>query len=276
MLIKSYTRFNKILELPEDKIDLIEAALIIAAEAYPDLDIEQYLQKFDELARRAQDYLGNVIIAKERVDQLSNFLFVEQNFVGSFKDYYDPRNSFLNEVLDRRIGIPITLAILYIGIAQRCGWNVHGINFPGHFLTKYVDEDEEIIIDPFVGKIISKDECQIQYQAIMRIKNLHELHYLKPATSKEILTRILGNLKNIYLNREDWESALSCCERILLLEPQAFIERRDRGVIYSHLEYFSEAIRDFEYCLMNAPEDGMIEDIQLLLAQIRHHSTPIN
>lgn len=270
-----YQRFSDLMALPDEQIDLIEAALVIAEESYPDLDIGSYLQKFSALAQEAQHTLKGAKTDKEHALQLCEFLFTQQGFVGSHKDYYDPRNSFLNEVLDRRLGIPISLALLYIGVAQRCGWEMYGINFPGHFLTKYVGQAEEIIIDPFMGQIVDRTECQVRYQAIMRTQEILEEEYLQKAPSKEILVRMLRNLKSIYLKKNELESALSCCNRILLASPDSLIELRNRGLIYFQLECFQEAQTDLERLLLLAPDTGK-EEIQYILGKIQQSIRPLN
>ena len=272
----AYQRFADLMRLPDEQIDLIEAALVIATESYPDLDIETYLQKFAELSQAAQQALQGGKTEKECALQLCDFLFTQQGFVGSHKDYYDPRNSFLNEVLDRRLGIPITLALLYIGVARNCGWEMYGINFPGHFLTKYVGPTEEIIIDPFVGKILDRAECQIRYQAIMRTRQILAEDHLQKAQSKEILVRMLRNLKNIYLKKNELEPALSCCNRILLALPNSFMELHNRGVIYFQLECFPEAQADLERLLLLAPPHARKEEVQYILSKIRQHTRQVN
>lgn len=269
-------RFSELIRLPDEQIDLIEAALVIAAESYPGLDIEHYLQKFNVIVQNAKTYLKAAQSGKEHAAQLCDFLFVQQGFIGSQKDYYDPRNSFLNEVLDRRVGIPITLALLYIGVARNCGWEMYGINFPGHFLTKYVGQEGEIIIDPFAGKIMDRSECQIRYQAIMGNQEIVGEHYLQKAKSKEILIRMLRNLKNIYLKKEEWEAALSCCHRILLIAPDSLIELRNRGLLYFHLECFQEAQEDLERLLLIAPAKAGKEEIQYILSKIQQSARQIN
>ncbi len=271
-----YERFTELVRLPEEKIDLIEAALVIATEAYPDLDVAHYLQKFAVLTHEAQAYFKDALTGKDRVTRLCDFLFTEQGFTGSQKDYYDPRNSFLNEVLDRKIGIPITLAIVYIGVAQSCGWELYGVNFPGHFLIKYVGEDGEIIIDPFTAKTLKESECKIRYQAIMRTtKPVNEL-YLQKAQPREILIRILRNLKNGYMKKENLEAALSCCDRILLLETDSIIELRERGLLYYQLECFQEAQNDLERLLLVASDKIPTEEIQHILTNIRQSANQIN
>ncbi|MBF0279684.1 MAG: tetratricopeptide repeat protein [SAR324 cluster bacterium] len=271
-----HQRFAELISLPDEKIDLIEAALVIAAEAYPNLDVEHYLQKFDALVQEAQEYFKGVFTGNDRVSRLCDFLFVRQGFTGSQTDYYDPRNNFLNEVLDRKIGIPITLAIVYIGVAQSCGWELHGINFPGHFLTKYVGEDGEIILDPFNAKILNEKECKIRYQAIMRTDKPVDQLYLQKAQPREILVRILRNLKNVYMKKEKLEDALSCCDRILMLETDSMIELRERGLLYYKLECFQEAQNDLERLLLLASDEMPTEDIQYVLTKIHRQVSQIN
>jgi regulator of sirC expression with transglutaminase-like and TPR domain len=154
-------RFARIAAAPDRDIDLDEAALWIAAEEYPTLDVRAYLARLDALASGASSRLAPVRSAAERAARLNHILFVEAGFAGNRTDYYDPRNSYLSDVLDRKTGIPITLAVVYMEVARRLGLDVRGISFPGHFLVKWVDdaEEREVVVDPFAGATLRPEDC---------------------------------------------------------------------------------------------------------------------
>jgi len=238
---------------PDHQIDVAEAALVIAQEEYPLLDVALYLSRLDELAADARVEV-DTNRPPEQVAQLNRFLFVRCGFTGNNDNYYDPRNSFLNEVIDRRTGIPLTLSLIYAEVAQRLELPVYGVSFPGHFLVRHVG-NPEIIIDPFFGRIISEDECVQRLRGIYGSEARLDRRLLRPAGAREILVRMLSNLKQVYVERSDFLRALGCAERSLLLIPDAPRELRDRGILYQRLECFAAALRDFERYLELAPDD---------------------
>jgi len=267
-------RFGELARAPEDRINLAEGALLIAAEAYPRLDIPEYLRRLDTLAHEARAFVSTARSGSERVARLNHFLFVEKRFVGNQKRYYDRRNSFLNEVLDRHTGIPITLSLVYMEVAGRLGLPVEGVGFPGHFLAKYVG-DEEIIIDAFFGQVLSEHDCQERLQSILGPDTQFDRRYLRSARPKEILARMLGNLKQTHINAEEFEAALSCSERILLLTPEAAQELRDRGLLYQRLECYGPALADLQRFLELAPEDETAPVIRENLIEVRRLAAQI-
>ena len=221
----------------DERIDVAEAALLIAQEEYPQLDIVAYLAQLDELAARARAAMRPAMTAAEQVAHLNHFLFVESGFAGNNDDYYDPRNSFLNEVIDRRTGIPITLSVVYCEVGRRLGLPVYGVSFPGHFLVKYAGEPE-IIIDPFFGTVLTAEECEERWGDLRPDGARLERRLLRPASPREILVRMLSNLKQVYVEQNDAERALACVDRILLLAPDTPRELRDRGILYQRLECY--------------------------------------
>ncbi|MBI4518283.1 MAG: tetratricopeptide repeat protein [Deltaproteobacteria bacterium] len=268
-------RFAELARKPEEDIDLAEAALVIAAEAYPDLDIAAYLRRLDALADEARRFVTPARSDPERIERLNHFLFVEKRFVGNRRRYYDRRNSFLNEVLDRHTGIPITLALVYIEVARRLGLPVHGVGFPGHFLAKYVG-DQEIIIDAFHGQVLTERDCAERLQSVLGPDAPFDRSYLQPAGAREILVRMLRNLKQVYINAEEFEAALSCSDRILLLLPEAAEDLRDRGLIYQRLECYGAALADLERFLRLAPDHETAEAIREDLFTVRRQAAQIH
>lgn len=256
---------------PDERIDVAEAALLIAEEEYPNLDVPAYLRRLDDLALGARGHIRRDVAAAEQVALLNHFLFVERRFAGNNKQYYDPRNSFLNEVLDRHTGIPITLAVVYSEVGRRLGLPVYGVSFPGHFLVKYAAETE-ILIDPFHGRVMGADESAERLRGVYGGQVRFDKRLLQAATPREILVRILSNLKQVYVGKSDFLRALACVDRILLLMPDAPLELRDRGILYHRLECFAAALRDLERYLQLAPEDDAAAVIRGMLPELQRQA----
>jgi regulator of sirC expression with transglutaminase-like and TPR domain len=268
-------RFAEVVGGHDDAIDLAEAALLIAAEAYPGLDVARYVGRLDELSSAAAMALRTAESDAQRMRELVRFLSAEARFRGNQDDYYDRRNSFLNEVLDRRIGIPITLALVYIEVARRLGLVLLGVGFPGHFLAKQPGSPE-LIVDPFFGQILSLEECQRRLQAVLGPSAQLEPSHLEVATPREILIRMLRNLKQVYLRTRELEPALGCSERILLVEPEMASELRDRGLLYEQLECYAAARADLERFLVLAPEDPTAATVRQRLIELGRHGATLH
>lgn len=264
-------RFAQLVAQPEASIELAHAALLVAAEERPGLDVEHYRARLYELGlaareRLARDEESNSIVA------LNKFIFEELGFTGNQADYYDPRNSLLSEVLERRTGIPITLSVVYMEIGRRAGLDVEGIGLPGHFIVRASDaRGESMFVDPFNGKIVDAEDCQERLDTIYGGQApLTDIH-LRPVSTREILARLLRNLKGIYAQAGLYRRALSIIERILLVAPDALEERRDRGALLAQLGHYSEAIKDVQAYLKraaNAPDAERVrEQLQKIQAQ---------
>jgi len=256
-------RFTALAGLPDDRVDLAEAALWVAAEEYEDLDVPAYLERLDALADDAAPMVGTRVSPVDRVAELNVFLFRGRGFTGNQERYEDPRNSFLNEVLDRRVGLPITLSIVYMEVARRLGLPVRGIGFPGHFLAQ-LEGSPGVVIDAFFGRLLSAEDCVERLRSVLgpEAELVPEVH-LRAATPKEILARLLSNLKQVYARSGDWMRALSCCDRILLLAPDVAGELRDRGLVYERLACFTAAAADLERALeltSDAEASGLLRE----------------
>jgi len=262
------SRFAALAAQADVEIDVAEGALVIAKEEYPQLDVSAYLGQIDAMAASARAMVLADTGETSRVARLNYFLFVRQGFRGNTDDYYDPRNSYLNEVLDRRTGIPITLGIVYAEVGRRLGLPVCGVSFPGHFLVKHLGE-RELIIDPFTGGIIDAAECARRYREVHGPQARFDARLLRPAAHREILRRLLANLKQIFVERQDWPRALACLDRMLLLAPNAAHELRERGLLYQRLECFSAALQDLERYLQAAPNDDKDDQLRALLPALR-------
>lgn len=263
-------RFERLARRPADHVDPLEGAMLIAAEADPSFAPEDGLARLDALARDAEARIGAAESPRERVAALCRFVR-EAGFRGNREDYYDVRNSFLPEVLARRTGIPISLALVQLAIARHLGWPIYGVSFPGHFLLKYVDPGggDEILIDPFDACILSEDDCRERAKVALGPEARFGPHLLRIATGRDILVRVLGNLKQLYVQRGELEEALACCDRILLLDPDAAGELRDRGLLYHQLECFEAARQDLERYLEARPADPAADALRDTLVEIR-------
>lgn len=263
-------------------IDLARAALLIAAEEYPALDIDQYLDRLAGLAQRVRLYLENrqqwlasppatrdayltVLSAMNAV------LFEQERFRGNRIDYHNPQNSFLNRVLERRLGIPLTLSLIYMDVGKRLGLQIAGIGMPFHFMVRCsFDEDGALYIDPYEkGKFLNAEDCRQRLSRIFKNEQDFDPSWLEPLGVRQILIRMLVNLKHTYIHRKDFSRALVACDRILLLHPELAIELRDRGVVHFHLRRYARALHDLGTYLELTPEAGDSEEIRQQIKVIR-------
>ena len=250
-----YRDFRQAVDRPEDLIDLGRAALTIALPDYPDLDIPACLAQIDELAVAVTQRCGAVADVYRSLAALNYMLFTERRFRGNRDDYFDPKNSFLNEVLARKTGIPISLSVLYIEVAQRIGLKLSGVGFPGHFLVKYAESREEIVIDPFAGgEVRSREDLAGMIRQLYGDTVSFHAEFLEPVTKKQILQRMLANLKAIYRKKNDLVKSLTVLDRLIILDPTAKDDIRERGGLYLRLECFTQARADFESYLQLAPD----------------------
>lgn len=247
-------RFQTAISCPDAQIDLAYAALCIAQEAYPDLEPQIYLDALKTMAAEIELRLAPERYPLRVIQTINQYLFDELGFRGNEHNYYDPRNSFLNDVIDQRIGIPITLALVYLEVAQQLGFPMEGIGMPGHFLIRPKVEDMEIYVDTFnQGITLFPQDCEERLQQIYGSSAKLESDYLTPVRNTEFLIRMLTNLKMIYFNYRDAHRALATIDFILLLAPEQLYERRDRGLILHQLERWQEARSDLEAYLAGVP-----------------------
>jgi regulator of sirC expression with transglutaminase-like and TPR domain len=262
-----YRDFRQAVDRPEEKIELSRAALTIALTDYPDLDIPDYLARIDLLAMEVTGRLGPEADIYRSIAALNYVLFKQYGFHGNRDDYFNPKNSFLNEVIERKTGIPITLSVLYMEVAHRVGLTVDGVGFPGHFLVKCIGDGEEIVIDPFnSGEIRSREDIDKMLFDLYGGKVLFHSDFLASSTKKDILKRMLTNLKAIYINGNDLVRSLTALDRLMILDPASAEDARDRGVVYLRLECYAQAREDFETYLRLRPdaEDAMLVREQLV------------
>lgn len=263
------SRFAAEVVRPEPELNLAAAALLIAAEEYPQLSPDPYLRRLDELAERVRDRVWDETPPVVVLDDISRVLFAEEGYRGNRSEYYDPRNSFLNDVLDRRLGIPITLSIIHLEVSWRLGIPVHGVNFPGHFLVRYDGEAVKLLVDPFQsGSVRFEDEAQDLLDHVYGGSVRMQPDFLRVADRCDILVRLLSNLKGVYLNRRDDARALMAIERILLIRPDAADEERDRGVVLTRLGRTGDAAEALLRYLELQPDAPDEARVRLLLEQL--------
>lgn len=242
----------RVASLPDG--DLAEAALWIAAEEYPELDRAAYLGYLDRVAETVRARLGGDDAPESARAAIADEVFVQQGFAGNATEYYDPRNSYLNEVIDRRRGIPISLAVVYLAVGRRLAQPVHGVNAPGHFLVRHGDR----VVDPFAaGRAVEHATLleQLRQMGVEDPESHLRLLLRTPPDTRAILVRMLGNLKANYLQRKDFVRSLAVVDRLVHLEPGNPIWLRDRGALYQRLECARAAVADLERYLALAPDD---------------------
>lgn len=272
-----YVAFREAIDCPEDQIDLGRAALAIASQEYPDLKIDDYLSQLDGLGQVVELRIGDERNPYRIIAALNTVLFKELGFQGNRSEYYDPKNSFLNDVITRKKGIPISLSVVYMEVARRVGLSLEGIGFPGHFLVKYDDGDVEILIDVFDGgEIRAREDLDRMLQQLYRGQVSYQPGFVAALGKRDILRRMLNNLKWIYLERGEPLKTLSVLDQLVILDPSAASEIRDRGLLYITLECYAQALDDLESYLRLTPG---AEDAAMIKAQIesvRHRYVQIH
>ena len=270
-------RFAELMARDEAEIDLARACLMIAQDAYPRLDVEGYLGEIERLAARLRGRLPPGRGAEERVVALNQFLFDELGFSGNADHYYDPRNSYLNEVLDRRTGIPLTLSVLYLEIGRRIGLALEGVSFPGHFLVRLPLRSAMLVLDPFSG---GEPQAEADLRARLRrvvpegaagpvpLDELPLDQFLEPAGKRQILARLLRNLKGIYREADKPERLLAVLNRMLTVAPDAHGELRERGLVYQKLECYRAALKDLSDYSTLEPDAADIEDVRAKVLEL--------
>ena len=269
--------FANLLACDDDRIDLARACLLIAEDAYPGLDVESYVREVERLALRLRGRLSRTAGAEEKVVALNEFLFGDLGYTGNAGDYYDPRNSYLNEVMDRRTGIPITLAVIYMELGRKIGLPLQGVSFPGHFLVRVRMRGGMLVLDPFAG-----GEPQAEQDLRDRLKRviprdatggipMRDLpldQFLEPATKRQILARLLRNLKGIYRQAEKPARMLEVLNRALVVSPGSTSDLRDRGVVYQQLECYRAALKDLREYASREPDAADIHEVRVRVIEL--------
>ncbi len=277
--------FAELLARDEAEIDLARACLLVAADAYPGLDVDGYLGEIERLAARLRGRLPPRGGAEERVLALNQFLFDHLGYSGNAGNYYDPRNSFLNEVIDRRTGIPITLSVLYLEIGRRIGLELEGVSFPGHFLVRLRLRGAMLVLDPFSGgEALAEADLRARLQRVIPesaaggepVEALPLDPFLEPAGKRQILARLLRNLKGIYRDADKPQRLLEVLNRMLVVVPEAHGELRERGLLYQRLECYRAALKDLQDYSALAPEAPDIDDVRAKLVELAAQCARLN
>ena len=270
-------RFAEAISRDDDKVDLAQAALLIAAEEYPRIDTSRYLEKLDRMADLAREQAAGAETSMDFISAINIILFDDLRFRGNVDNYYDPRNSYLNEVIDRRMGIPITLAVVYIEVARRIGFAVDGVGLPGHFIARHSDENGEVFIDVFNrGRLLGEVGCADLLSNLSRGKVALRPEHLLPATRKQILTRLLSNILGIYSGTTDHHRSLAAIERILLINPDSRSHIRDHGLLLAAAGKTTAALDELERYLTLAFEAPDAEAIREQMKSIRQDQAKLN
>ena len=270
-------KLEDILARPDREVNLAEAALLVAAEEYLELDVRGYLVRLDEMGCALRQRLDEEPRPERAIMALNRYMFQELGFRGNTEQYYDPRNSYLNEVVDRRTGIPITLSTVYMEVARRAGLEVEGVALPGHFVVRVHTPARPLLVDPFHGgTLLTERDCQERLDRIFEGRVKLEPKMLRPCRRKDMLERLLRNLKAIYLRDQDTDRALRVVDLIVRIQPGSAEDLRDRGVLYASLDCYGLAARDLESYLALAPQARDAEELAARVAQLKQQAARLN
>jgi regulator of sirC expression with transglutaminase-like and TPR domain len=273
-------QFCRLAGAGDDAASLAEAALVIGRDVYPDLDVAAELTHLHELGAKLRARLPEDLVITARLHALNRYLFDELGFRGNDDAYYDPRNSYLNELLARRLGIPITLAIVYLCVGQTIGLKLRGVSFPGHFLVSLSCPDGLVVLDPFAaGRSHSEASLREKLSQVAGETDAAVLPlggFLEPSDNRQIALRMLRNLKSIYQKRGEHDKTLLVLQRMLLLAPEIAAEWRARAEAYHKLECFRAALNDYQHYLSLEPEAPDRREVEALVLQLRESCAKIN
>jgi regulator of sirC expression with transglutaminase-like and TPR domain len=255
---------------PDAEMSMARAALLVAQEEYPQIPVELYLARLDQMAEEVKDRLADETAPMVVLEELLEMLFVRRHLTGNREAYYDPRNSFLNDVLDRGTGIPLTLGMILLEVGWRLGLPMEGVSFSSHFLVRYRGDALSLLLDPFDGgKVRFEDQAQELldqvYGGMVRVQS----SFLRTATKRDMLVRLLSNLKNVYVNVSDHPRALAAVERLLILQPESRGDLRARGLLLARLGRRTEAAEQLRAYLELAPGAGDAARIRALVEDLR-------
>ena len=246
-------RLRDLMQQPEEKVSLAEAALLIASSQYPDLEDTRYIRRLDQMAASVAEQVARQTDPLRIIAEMNRHLFEVEGFSGNTEDYYDPRNSFLNEVLDRKTGIPIMLSTVYLEVAARLRFPLVGVGMPGHFLVKH--PYFEILIDPFSrGRILTGADCETRMKQVLGESVPFHSSYLEGVSKLHTVTRMLNNLRSVYLDLRQFPKTLQITELILALHPDSADDLRQKAAFLIELRRYAEAAAALERYLELAPE----------------------
>lgn len=277
MVVAAAERLRQIFGGPEREIDLGRAALALARLEHPDIDEDSYVERLRAFAEQLRPKLPESPASKDLVDAVSRHLFEELGFCGNEGDYYDLRNSFLNEVIDRRTGIPITLSVVYLEVARHLELPYFGVGLPGHFLVKYDDGRQRLFVDPFNGgRTLKRAQCQKWLREILGRRVVLREHDFAAVDKRYIVRRMLHNLRDIYLNSRRYRKGLEVIEMLLVLSPGATDEIKQRAWLHYELGQHMQARAELETYLANRPEAEDVEDVKKWIMALRRTQVRLN
>jgi regulator of sirC expression with transglutaminase-like and TPR domain len=266
--------------LDDDEIPLLRATLLIARDEYPDLDIVAYESKCDAYEHELRPRVEAIEGTQPRLAAINRYLFDDLGFSGNQQDYYDPRNSYLNDVLDRKLGIPISLGVIQMELARRMGVPLEGVSFPGHFLVRLPVEGGLLVLDPYhKGRSVDAHELKLRARPHLGGNDIDDqqlLQILAPATHRAILIRMLRNLKGLYSEAEAWEKALRCADRLVRLDTTQSEEIRDRGMLYLKLGHGKGARSDLTRYLQLKPDADDVDSVRTALIEAGGSTSRLN
>lgn len=266
--------FATLVQSDED-FPLLEAAISLGQDEYPDLDVQQVLGEVDQLLARLKRRVPADAVPLQKLRAVNQFFFRDLSFRANVNNYYDPDNSYVSVVLKTRCAIPISLAVLWLELAQGLGLAARGVGFPGHFMVKVNLPKGQVVIDPVDGQSLSREQLAERLEPFRRRSGLVDEFevplglYLQAAPAREIIARMLRNLKEIYRTQEDWPRMLAVQDRLVILLPQAWAEYRDRGLAHAELGRTTEAVADLERYLTNVEEALDLDAISARAAELR-------
>ncbi len=268
--------FERLVKRPEPAFDLARAALLVAAESDPNVDVDGQIHTLDSWAEQLRALLDPDWNNLQKLARLRNFVFEELKFRGDHKDYYNPSNSLLHEVMERRLGIPLTLSIVFMELGWRVGIPFEGVGFPGHFLVRLTGEPRDLLLDPYQrGTSVHDEDCRRMLREISGGKLELRGEFLHSVTKRDMIARLLMNLKGAYLRANDDEKALAAVDRLLLIHPEDIEEVRDRGLLLYRLQRYGPALEALERYLEARPgaadREGMerhVRDLRILLSSL--------
>lgn len=251
-------------ELKLKPINLPRAALLYARDiAYPKLNIPRYMRHLDEISSKARPHVKLNDPLQKQAECLAGFLFEEHGLRGNEEDFFDPRNSYLNDVIDRRLGIPITLSMIFLHVANNLGVAAHGISLPGHFIVAVRNDDLDVLLDPFNGgQVLSRTDCEILVRSTSGYKGAFEPSWLVPVSPKNVLVRMLNNLRMVYVNNEEWTLAKAVIEHLSIVQPDHPEHLRDLGLLHYQQGAIREAAHFLNRYVASSPEAPEVETIK--------------
>lgn len=259
-------RFELLIAERRDALDAAESALVIATDEYPELEIDEYLRRLDRMADAVSEQLPTDGDPKRSIQALNHYLFHELGFTGNRENYYDPRNSYLNDVLDRKLGLPITVSIVYLAIGIRLGLPLFGVGLPGHFIVKWERGADRILIDPFNrGEILDEPKVEVLVRDTFHSQAQFQPEWLAAVDKRYILYRLLNNLKAIFMQTQNLDRAWQVVDKLLILDPRSYENVRDMGLVSFRLKAYRKASIYLEQYLLSHADAEDAQQIRILL-----------